>query len=41
VRCEAVNFDLCGEYRPLPPLLEQLKRTREAAGLTLAEFMPP
>jgi DNA-binding XRE family transcriptional regulator len=34
---EAVNFDLRGEYRPLRPLLEELKRTREAAGLTLAE----
>ncbi len=34
---EAVTFDLRGEYRPLRPLLEELKRTREAAGLTLAE----
>jgi Helix-turn-helix domain len=34
---EAVNFDLRGEYRPLRPLLEELKRNREAAGLTLAE----
>jgi predicted transcriptional regulator len=37
VRGDAVNFDLPGEYRPLPPRLEQLKPTREAAGLTLAE----
>jgi hypothetical protein len=34
VRYDAVNFDLRGEYRPLPPRLEQLKRAREAAGLT-------
>jgi DNA-binding XRE family transcriptional regulator len=34
---EAVNFDLRGEYRPLRPLLEEMKRAREAAGLTLAE----
>ena len=37
-RGDAVNFDLRGEYRPLPPWLEQLKRTREAAGLTLAKL---
>jgi DNA-binding XRE family transcriptional regulator len=34
---EGANFDLHGEYRQLRPFLEQLKRTREAAGLTLAE----
>jgi DNA-binding XRE family transcriptional regulator len=34
---EAVNFDLRGEYRPLRPLLEEMKCAREAAGLTLAE----
>lgn len=34
---EAVNFDLRGEYRQLRPLLEEMKRAREAAGLTLAE----
>jgi hypothetical protein len=26
---EAINFDLRGEFRPLRPLLEELKRTRE------------
>jgi DNA-binding XRE family transcriptional regulator len=34
---EAVNFDLRGEHRQLRPLLEEMKRTREAAGLTLTE----
>jgi DNA-binding XRE family transcriptional regulator len=34
---EGVNFDLRGEYRQLRPLLEQIKRAREAAGLTLAD----
>src|SRR5579864_2458353 len=32
---DAINFDLRGECRPLPPRLGQLKCTREAAGLTL------
>jgi DNA-binding XRE family transcriptional regulator len=34
---EGANFALHGEYRQLRPLLEELKRAREAAGLTLAE----
>lgn len=34
---EGANFDLRGEYRQLRPLLEEIKRAREAAGLTLAE----
>lgn len=34
---EGVNFDLHGEYRELRPFVEQIKRAREAAGLTLAE----
>ncbi len=34
---EAANFDLHGEYRDLRPFVEEIKRAREAAGLTLAE----
>jgi transcriptional regulator with XRE-family HTH domain len=34
---EGANFDLRGEYHQLRPLLEGLRRAREAAGLTLAE----
>lgn len=34
---EAVHFDLRGEYWALRPFLEELKRAREAAGLTLAD----
>jgi hypothetical protein len=34
---EAANFDLHGEYRELRPFVEEIKRAREAAGLTLAE----
>jgi len=34
---EGANFDLHGEYRELRPFLEEIKRAREAAGLTLAE----
>jgi transcriptional regulator with XRE-family HTH domain len=34
---EAANFDLHGEYRELRPFVEEMKRAREAAGLTLAE----
>ena len=34
---EGANFDLRGEYRELRPLVDELKRAREAAGLTLAE----
>ena len=34
---EAAAFDLRGEYRQLRPLVEQLKRFRQAEGLTLAE----
>jgi DNA-binding XRE family transcriptional regulator len=34
---EGANFDLQGEYRELRPFVEEMKRTREAAGLTLAE----
>jgi DNA-binding XRE family transcriptional regulator len=31
------NFDLHGEYRQLRPLVQEIKRAREAARLTLAE----
>jgi DNA-binding XRE family transcriptional regulator len=31
------NFDMHGEYRQLRPFIEEMKRAREAAGLTLAE----
>jgi DNA-binding XRE family transcriptional regulator len=34
---EAANFNLQGEYRQLRPFLEEMKRAREAAGVTLAE----
>jgi DNA-binding XRE family transcriptional regulator len=34
---EGAKFDLRGEYRELRPFIEQIKRAREAAGLTLAE----
>jgi DNA-binding XRE family transcriptional regulator len=34
---EGANFDVHGEYRQLRPLVDGLKRTREAAGLTLAQ----
>ena len=34
---EGANFDLHGEYRELRPFVEEIKRAREAAGLTLAE----
>jgi DNA-binding XRE family transcriptional regulator len=34
---EGANFDLHGEYRQLRPFVENIKRAREAAGLTLAE----
>jgi DNA-binding XRE family transcriptional regulator len=34
---EGANFDLHGEYRQLRPFLEEIKRAREVAGLTLAE----
>jgi DNA-binding XRE family transcriptional regulator len=34
---EGANFDLHGEYRELRPLVEEIKRAREEAGLTLAE----
>lgn len=34
---EGANFDLQGEYRELRPFVEDIKRAREAAGLTLAE----
>ena len=34
---EGANFDLHGEYRELRPFIEETKRAREAAGLTLAE----
>jgi DNA-binding XRE family transcriptional regulator len=33
----AANFELLGEYRELRPFVQAIKRTREAAGLTLAE----
>jgi DNA-binding XRE family transcriptional regulator len=34
---EGANFDLRGEYRELRPFVLEIKRVREAAGLTLAE----
>ncbi|HEX5443610.1 MAG TPA: helix-turn-helix transcriptional regulator [Pirellulales bacterium] len=34
---EGANFDLRGEYRELRPFVDEIKRAREAAGLTLAE----
>jgi DNA-binding XRE family transcriptional regulator len=34
---EGAKFDLRGEYRELRPFVEEIKREREAAGLTLAE----
>src|SRR5208282_3933956 len=34
---EAVNFALHGEYQELRPFVDEIKRAREAAGLTLAE----
>jgi DNA-binding XRE family transcriptional regulator len=34
---EGENFDLHGEYRELRPFVQEIKRAREAAGLTLAE----
>jgi DNA-binding XRE family transcriptional regulator len=34
---EGANFDLHGEYRELRPFVEEIKRAREAAGLTLAD----
>jgi transcriptional regulator with XRE-family HTH domain len=34
---EGANFDLHGEYRELRPFVEEIKRAREAAGLTLAK----
>ena len=34
---EGANFDLHGEYRQLRPFVEELKRLRQEAGLTLAE----
>jgi transcriptional regulator with XRE-family HTH domain len=34
---EGAKFDLRGEYRALRPLVEEIKRNRESAGLTLAE----
>jgi len=34
---EGANFDLHGEYRELRPLVQEIKRAREGAGLTLAE----
>jgi DNA-binding XRE family transcriptional regulator len=34
---EGANFDLHGEYRALRPFVEEIKRAREEAGLTLAE----
>src|SRR5438445_4269089 len=34
---EGANFDLHGEYRQLRPFIKEMKRAREAAGLTLAE----
>jgi hypothetical protein len=34
---EGANFDLHGEYRELRPFVEEMKRAREVAGLTLAE----
>ena len=34
---EGASFDLHGEYRDLRPFVEEIKRAREAAELTLAE----
>jgi DNA-binding XRE family transcriptional regulator len=34
---EGANFDLHGEYRQLRPFVQEIKRARESAGLTLAE----
>jgi hypothetical protein len=34
---EGATFDLQGEYRELQPFVEEIKRVREAAGLTLAD----
>ena len=34
---ESANFDFHGEYRQLHPFVAEIKQTREAAGLTLAE----
>ena len=34
---DAANFELQGEYRELRPFVQEIKRVREAAGLTLAE----
>ena len=34
---EGASFDLHGEYRELRPFVEEIKRAREAAALTLAE----
>jgi DNA-binding XRE family transcriptional regulator len=34
---EGANFKLYGEYRELRPFVEEIKRAREAAGLTLAD----
>jgi DNA-binding XRE family transcriptional regulator len=34
---EGANFNLQGEYRQLRPFVEEMKRAREQAGLTLAE----
>ncbi len=34
---EGASFDIHGEYRELRPFIEEIKRAREAAGLTLAE----
>ncbi len=36
-RSEGANFDLHGEYRKLRPFVEEIKRARDGAGLTLAE----
>src|SRR5260370_22721410 len=38
---EGANFDLHGEYRELRSIVEEIKRPREAAGLTLAELSRP
>jgi len=35
---EGLNFDLQGEYRELRPLVDEIRKAREAAGLTLAEL---
>lgn len=34
---EGANFELRGEYGQLRPFIEEIKRAREAAGLTLAD----